>query len=78
MNKEEILTIIKSNLIDKSKIKNLLSDLNIIGIAEILHELNKEKQLIGIITVDDIIFFICKINFRSLSLYIAVFGIFLN
>jgi len=45
MNKEEILYIINSALIDISKIKILLSDLNTIDIAEILQELDKEKAV---------------------------------
>ncbi|MDR2543467.1 MAG: magnesium transporter [Treponema sp.] len=43
MDKDEILFIINSELIDISKIKLLLSGLNIIDIAEILQELDKEK-----------------------------------
>jgi len=43
MNKEEILLIIKSDLVSLSKQKILLSDMNTADIAEILEELDKEK-----------------------------------
>jgi magnesium transporter len=45
MNKEEILFIIKSDLIDISKLKILLSDMNTVDIAEIFEELDKEKVI---------------------------------
>ena len=43
MNKEEILLIIKSDLVSISKQKALLLDMNTVDIAEILEKLDKEK-----------------------------------
>ena len=45
MNKEEILELIKEGLIDISKLKILLSDINIVEIAEILEELDRENAI---------------------------------
>ena len=45
MNKEEILELIKEGLIDMSKLKILLSDINTVEIAEILEELDREKAI---------------------------------
>jgi magnesium transporter len=45
MNKEEILYIIKFDLVDISKLKIILSDLNIADIAEIFEELDREKVI---------------------------------
>jgi magnesium transporter len=45
MNKEEILYIINHDLVDISKVKMLLSDLNTVDIAEILEGLDEEKVI---------------------------------
>ncbi|MDR0502659.1 MAG: magnesium transporter [Treponema sp.] len=43
MNKEEILTLIKDGIMDITRLKPLLSDMNTVDIAEIFDELEKEK-----------------------------------
>jgi len=45
MNKEEILSIIKSDHHDMAKLKSLLSEMKIADIAEIFEELDKEKSI---------------------------------
>jgi len=45
MNKDEILELINRDLIDISKLKKLISDMNTVDIAEIFEELAREKKI---------------------------------